>query len=202
MTISFFFELTVVDPYIRKNVYIEGVTFIFICMLYFLLTFLITHLIFETICRSYFVEKVAIMLKKLNKSAKDETEIALAVGREIELSLRDEIDERMEYLDVRLFPDQEEEDESHKPFKLSSITGEELFFRFDKYLRKKFGNLSLKLYKNYYSDSISSIVNPSVFIVIAILNTIASRYSAFIYFGNSLFVINLNHNFKNSIFKF
>jgi hypothetical protein len=202
MTISFFFELTVEDPYNRKNVYIEGVMFIFICMLYFLLSFLITHFIFETICRSYFVEKVAVMLKKLNKSAKDEIEIATAVGREVDIGLRDEIDERMEFLDVRMFPDQDGEDESHKPFKLSSITGEELFFRFDDYLRKKFGNLSLKLYKNYYNDSIASIVNPSVFIVIIILNMIASRYSSFIYFGIALIATNFDYNLKNSIFKF
>lgn len=126
MVVSFFLELTVEDPYSRKNVYIEGVTFISLSMLYFLLLFLVVYYFsYGWLYRSYFVDKIAVDLRKRKKEALDIEEIEEAVGREIDAGLRDEIDERMEYVDGREY----DEIDENKPFKLSKISAEDIFLR-------------------------------------------------------------------------
>mmetsp|Transcript_23903 Transcript_23903/g.23820 ORF Transcript_23903/g.23820 Transcript_23903/m.23820 type:complete len:121 (+) Transcript_23903:324-686(+) len=100
MAVSFFYELTADDPYSRKDIYIQGVSFIFLSMLYFLLLFIVVYYFsYGWLYRSYFVDKMAIKLKKQRISCQDLKEIEQAVGREIDISLRDEIDERMQYVD-------------------------------------------------------------------------------------------------------
>lgn len=201
MVMSFLFELTVENPYTRNQVYLEGMSFIIFCLLYFLLMFFFVYYFsYGWLYRTYFVETIAVTLKKRNKSAADEAEIAQAVGREVDIGLRDEIDERMEQLDMTFYQDEAEED-FNKPFQLSSISAEDLYFRLVKFLDKNFGELSLKLYKNYYTDSISSMLNPTVIILIILLNFLASKLSIYIYFLTAIFALNFDNFFKTRIFK-
>mmetsp|Transcript_16317 Transcript_16317/g.18097 ORF Transcript_16317/g.18097 Transcript_16317/m.18097 type:complete len:138 (+) Transcript_16317:1237-1650(+) len=100
------------------------------------------------------------------------------------------------------FVDGRDLDEDLKPFKFSEISAEDVFIRIASILEKKFGDLSLKLYQNYYTDSISSMLNPTIVLAVLILNLIASKYSIFIYFGISILSVNFDEKFQRSIYKF
>lgn len=203
MAISFFFELTVEDPYKRGAVYIEGVSFVFLCMLYFLIQFLVVYYFsYGWLYRSYFVHKIALALKRMNKSAKDEEEIAKAVGREVDTALRDEIDDLIEDLNLDLYPEEDEDGTNTQPFQLSNISVDDLYERGERFFDKHFGELSLKLYKNYYTDSISSLLNRTIIVVILILNLIASKYSVYIYFGTCLLTLSIDDKEKTVLYKF
>lgn len=200
MAISFFLELTTEDPYVRKSIYIEGVTFIFLCMLYFLIKFfLIYYFSYGWLYKSYLVHTVALSLKRRKKRIEDEQEIADAVGREVDAGLRDEIDERMGDIDLDYYRDDEDAD---KPFQLSSISAEVVFERVEKYFDKTFGGLSLKLFQNYYTDHISSMLNRTVIMAVLILNFIASKYSVYIYFFTGLLLFNIDDTLKTSLYRF
>ena len=98
MLISFFLELTVEHPVDRKSVYIEGVWFIFLWMLYFLIKFLWAYYFsYGIVYRHYLVKHISRQLKKQAKRAQDEAEIARAVGREVDNTLRDEIDTQVRF---------------------------------------------------------------------------------------------------------
>mmetsp|Transcript_16317 Transcript_16317/g.18100 ORF Transcript_16317/g.18100 Transcript_16317/m.18100 type:complete len:87 (+) Transcript_16317:952-1212(+) len=85
MTISFFFELTAEDPYIRKDIYIEGITFILLNMLFFCLLFLtIYYFSYGWLYRTYLVDKIAITMKERKKVKADLKEISEAMGREVD----------------------------------------------------------------------------------------------------------------------
>ncbi|CAI2387578.1 unnamed protein product [Moneuplotes crassus] len=196
MAVSFFYELTADDPYSRKDIYIQGVSFIFLSMLYFLLLFIVVYYFsYGWLYRSYFVDKMAIKLKKQRISCQDLKEIEQAVGREIDISLRDEIDERMQYVDCSDY----DHLEAPQPFMLSKISLEDIFFRLSITFSKNLGPLALNLYDNYYSDSISSMLNPTVILSILILNLILSKFSIFLYFVTALLTVNMNNT---GIFKF
>jgi len=176
MPISFFFELTVEDPYTRQTVYLEGLIFMFSCMLYFLVQFLVVYFYsYGWLYRSYFVHVIALQMKRKDKNTKDENEITIAIGREVDAALREEIDDYAKNLRLEMYPENEE-DKKNVPFQLRNITSDLIFEKVEMFLDKNVGDLSLALYKNYYTDSISSMLNRTIFLVIMILNTVSHRY--------------------------
>ena len=168
-------------------------------MLFFLILFIIIYYFsYGWLYRIYLVDKIAILLKKRKKRNADLDEIEKEVGREIDNCLRDEIDDRMGYVDG----DEYDEQYDGAPFKLFEISAEDIFNRFSSIFDKKFGDHSLKLYKNFYTDSISSMLTPTIILSVLFLNLIASKFSIYFYFANALLALNFDDNFHKKIYKF
>lgn len=92
MAVSFFLELTVEHPTDRKTIYIEGVSYIFLLMLYFLIKMLLAYYFsFGVVYRHYLVVQISKRIAKHEKNVQDESDIADAVGREVDKSLKDEV---------------------------------------------------------------------------------------------------------------
>lgn len=126
MIISFFFELTTENPGERRITYVEGVVYIGLCLLYFLIKFLLAYYFsYGVVYRHYLVKQISKTLKKHNKRAKDESEIAQAVGREVDESLKDEIDNQMVELE-REEAEKTDEDDKNKDFSFSHVTFEDI----------------------------------------------------------------------------
>ena len=191
MVISFFIELTVEDPYTRKSIYIEGVTFIFLWMLNFLITFIIIYfLAYRVIYRYYLATHIALDLKKQNRRIKDDKDINKSIGRELDSGLKNDINSIIDEID-----DKYDHDNS-QPFQLSQITFEEIFGRLEVFLNHNLGQISLKLYQNYYSDWVGSLINCAAIITFLILNLICSKYSILLYFATWLLSFLIDHQSK------
>ena len=146
---------------------------------------IVYYLAYGQIYRYYLANQIALDFKKQNKRARDEKEISKTIGRELDSGLKTEIDTIIDEVD-----DQYEHDKS-QPFQLTHITFEEIFRRLEWFLNFNLGQISLKLYKNYYSESIGGLINFSVIITFLILNLICSKYTVFLYFPTwlmSLFI--------------
>ena len=137
---------------------------------------IIYYLAYGQIYRYYLTNQIALDLKKQNKRAKDEKDISKTVGRDVDSVLKNEIDTMIDEIDDRY------EHDSSQPFQLTNITFEEIFKRLEYFLNFKFGQISLKLYKHYYSESIGGLMNFLVIFTFLIVNIICSKYSIFLYF--------------------
>lgn len=103
-------------------------------------------LAFGVIYRYYLATHIAIDLKRQNKRIRDDKDIKESVGRDIDTGLKNDINNMIDEIDDNYDHD------SAQPFQLSQITFEEIFRRLEEYLNLNLGQISLKLYQNYYSD--------------------------------------------------
>jgi len=170
-------------------------------MLYFLIKFLLAYYFsYGLVYRHYLIINISKTLKKKKKKHIDETEITKAVGREVDTSLKDEIDEQIDILEEEK-DSNDDNPKIEKSFSFTHVTFEDILNRIDKYLHVNIGSVSMKLYQNYYSESISSLLNRSIIIIFLITNLILSRISVYCYFGSGIIMMLLDDGAKKSLYE-
>lgn len=79
---------------------------------------------------------------------------------------------------------------------------DDIFNWIDRFLNKRLGNISARLYKNFYEENIRTLVNKSVFILIFLLNLFYLKLSVWIVPLTSVLSLLLTHQFKIRLYEY
>ena len=89
-----------------------------------------------------------------------------------------------------------------KTFSFTHVTFEDVCERIDKFLHSNIGKVSVKLYQNYYDESIKTLLNCSIIISFLIINLILSRVSVFWYFISAAILLLIDDSMKLGLYRF